>query len=80
MAEPVRTTGTDGPWVLEDWFPWLLDIPPEEMLAIITKLLSVEDGMLKGSSFIYDAGAAPEGMRRLWLSDASLRRLERESQ
>lgn len=65
----------DFPPMLQGRFPWVLDVSPDELLAIVTKLLSTEDGIRVGSSFVHDANA-PVGKRRLWLSDISLERLK----
>lgn len=71
----IQSDESDLPPMVQGRFPWTLDLEEDELLAAVTKLLSVEDGVPKGSSFIYDTNA-PAGKRRLWLSEVSLRRLE----
>lgn len=78
MTNLFRATQADEPGfptLLEGKFPWVVDLDEEELLAVVAKLLSAEGGMPKGSSFIYDANA-PIGRRRLWVSEASLHRLQ----
>lgn len=62
--------------MLQDRFPCILDVDPEEMLAIVTLLLSSDGNLTKGSSFVYDTNA-PADLRRLWLSEVSRQRLDK---